>query len=199
MVRVKDGEVGRMVDIAFDLDLLSAQIEVYKLAEDAKTETEAKGFSRSEEAPVFPLAPKVKIRKKRSRRVTKSETRMQSVRAAPPAKDKPKQATFAEAPPPPPGPSGRQPSVTPKDEQTEPVKATSATLVPKDEEGEHPKPNLTPVAVAPVGPSDPGDDDGSMWWVWVVVGVAAAGAAGAGGYFIVTNQDADEGVLTIRW
>lgn len=194
LVRVKDGEVGRLVDIAFDLDLLSAQIEVYKLAEDAQKEVAGGRFSRIEEAPAFPISAKVKLRKRRAPKVATTETRMQSVRAAPLPVEAPAPPTLVgvipePTPPPAPGPTAAAPAV---------VAPPEATVVPKDEMGDTPKPAMTPVVAAPI--QNPDDNDGgSMWWVWVIVGVAAAGAAGAGGYFVFANQSPDEGELTIRW
>jgi tetratricopeptide (TPR) repeat protein len=193
LLATKDGEVGRLVDIAFDLDLLSAQIEVYKLAEDVKKEIAAKKLSRVEEAAVFPVSAKVSLRS-RKRRAPAADTRVTTVAAAPPplASDEPPAIAAAAPPPPPsrtpaavgavtPAPEPKGPSVVPKDEEDDPKTAGALVVAPPIE--------------------DPKDDKdgGGLWWVWVVVGVVAAGAAGAGSYLAISNQSPDEGRLLVRW
>ena len=203
-VSVEDGSVGRLANIAFDLDLLSAQIEVYKLAEDAKTEA-SEGFSRLEEAPVFPLAPKVKLRKRRRRAVASGSSRSQEVVAAPPPVEKPKPPSLQPEPEP---DDRRKPTAVAKDETGEgsPTPVKTGGVVPKDEADEAPKvdpddPATSPTATAiiPKDEDDGDDDDGSLWWVWVVVGVAVAGAGGGVGTYFLLNQQPEEGNLRITW
>lgn len=189
-VRVKDGNVGRLTDIAFDLDMLSAEIEVFKLAEDAKKQASEASFSNPITERPFALAPKYKARARRRRAIIgsgKKETRMSTAVAAP-APIKPPASLYA-ASAPPPAPVDRKPvieapskptilpkdEVKPKDEQP----LASSSLVIKDEIDE--------------------DDEPSTWWIWTLVGVAAAGAAVTGGYFIAKGQSPDEGALTVRW
>lgn len=194
-VRVGSGEVGRFVDIAFDLDMLTAEIEVYKLAESVRSEVSAGAFSKVISEPVFKIAPKKRAKKKRRTvRAGAKETRMPSVRAAPPPLKAPKSlyakveaeperkptvAAASTAKP------VSKPGILPKDEvqASPPPKssasaATTATLIPKDEQD---------------------DDEGGAWWIWVIVGVAAAGAAGAGTYALVSGGGSDKASVSISW
>ncbi len=192
-VKVASGDVGRLVDIAFDLDMLTAEIEVYKLAEAARNEAKASAFTNPITESKFKIAPKKPGRaRRRTVAAGAKETRMPSVRAAPPPLKAPK-SLYADVPPdPPPGPIAKatpapvsKAGVVPKDEmksskaKSAPAAATTTTLVPKDELDD--------------------DDDGGAWWVWVLVGVAAAGAAGAGGYLLVSGGGSDEASLRITW
>ncbi len=181
LVAVKDGGVGRMVDIAFDLDMLSAEIEVYKLAGEVRAQAESRKLTNVITDLPFALAPKFKKRPTRTA-VAGKETKVTTVAAAPPTPDAPAAVAFVEPPPPP--ATGRGPvSVAPppppppsaviKDEAI-----VATTVLPKDEQPE---------------------EEGSMWWIWVVVGVAAAGAIGTGGYFLAQGGGSDEANLRITW
>lgn len=183
-VRVDSGDVGRLVDIAFDLDMLTAEIEVYKLAENARGEAVKKAFTTPITENTFKIAPKKRAApKRRAVAAGGQETRMPSVRAAPPPIDAPK-SLYADAEPER-APAAvatapiSKPGLLPKDEVKTKSAATTATLIPKDELED--------------------DDDDGAWWVWVIVGVAAAGAAGAGGYLLVSNSGSDQGSLRISW
>ncbi len=189
-VRVRSGDVGRLVDIAFDLDMLTAEIEVYKLAEDARNQAKASTFTTPITEATFKVAPdKSTAPKRRTVAAGARETRMPSVRAAPPPLKAPKSLYADAEPAPPPGPIAKaaapvsKPGVVPKDEmkstKAAAAAATTATLIPKDEMED--------------------DDDDGAWWIWVIVGVAAAGAAGAGGYFLVSSGSSDEASLRISW
>jgi hypothetical protein len=59
-VRVTDGAVGRLADIAFDLDMLSAEIEVYRLAADAKKQATSGKLERIVIGDRFSIAPDFK-------------------------------------------------------------------------------------------------------------------------------------------
>lgn len=188
-VRVKDGTVGRLTNIAFDLDMLSAEIEVFKLAEDAKKQATEASFSDQVGERPFALAPKYKTRARRRRAIVgsgKKETRMSTAVAAP-APIKPPASLYAASAPPPP-PDERKPVIE------APAKPT---ILPKDEV----KPKEDPLASSSLVIKDEIEEDGepSTWWIWTLVGVAAAGAAVTGGYFIAKGQSPDEGALTVRW
>ncbi len=182
LVDVKSGKVGRLVDVAFDLDMLSAQIEVFKLAEDAGIQ--AKGsFSRPEERLVFAMAPQVRLKKK-SKSSSASDAKVATVAAAPPPIDKPQTPTVAERSAVASGPIG-------------PVKAPKSGVVPKDEADSVKKtrPDLT----ASVIPKDEDEEsEGSSWWLWALAGVAVVGA-GVGVGIALGSGTSDEGSLGIRW
>jgi tetratricopeptide (TPR) repeat protein len=189
-VRVKDGSVGRLVDIAFDLDMLSAEIEVYKLAEDAKKEASAGSFANPVSEKTFALAPKFKPRATRQVVAGAKETKMTVVAAAP-QPIKPPASLYAENVAPPPPSSDRKPTAA----APPPPKATA---LPKDEVAPKEEPKV--VASTIVIEDEQEGGGGSNWWIWALVGVAAAGAVAAGGYFIVQGtQSPDEGSLTVRW
>jgi tetratricopeptide (TPR) repeat protein len=198
LVSVSDGTVGRLVDIAFDLDMLSAQIEVYKVAEDAKKTVAARKFERPENGSEFALAPKVNLAQpKKTSRGPGGETRLLTVVAAPPPTAAPTKLAEAAVPAP-------EPAVV----KPEPTKAGH---VPKDEEGEGGPPSVAVTASGPpkglassntaVVPRDEREDkdSGSNTWLWVLVGVVAVGAASAGGYFLLNNKPSNEGNLRIQW
>lgn len=186
LVSVGDGSVRRAQDIAFDLDMLSAQIEVFNLVADLK-----KQVGGSPSAPVtdvpFKLAPKLDLKPKKKAVVAAKEAKVQTVVAAPAPIEMPKEApVVAEGGRAPMGGGDKKdgavvkptPSVQPKDE-SKPGPALVTTVVPRDGGGD--------------------DDEGSSWWIWVVAGVVAAGAAGAGSYFLIAGSSSDEGTLRIRW
>lgn len=202
-VAVGSGKVGRVTDIAFDLDMLSAEIEVFKLVEDAKNQAEAGALSQPEAESPFVLAPKLRAPRagRTIARPGQPETKLTTVAAAP-APIKQPESVYAEGEAAEPaaggvvvakaGDGGRRPA----------TKAPS--LVPKDEVGQvgsagaPPPPPLTTVGT--VIPKDEQEDEGgSLWWVWVVAGVAVAGAATAGGILLANNGSSDQGNLTIRW
>src|SRR5262245_52619237 len=84
-VEVKDGSVGRLVDVAFDLDMLSAEIDVFKLAEDAKKQ--ATGLTNVASEDRFAIAPQFKVKASSSGRgpaKNQEETKVAQIVAAPP-------------------------------------------------------------------------------------------------------------------
>lgn len=217
-IAVKDGSVGRLADIAFDLDMLSAEIEVYKLAEDAKKQANG-GLSNATNEDRFVVAPQFKVKAANAGRApSKEETKVAQVIAAPPTPPPPQQASFDEAAVAEAGEKkGRGPLAAAggggsggsggSDEEVEERPAPKPAALPKDEISEE-KPaslaiassasnrNVTATSVVPKDEED--DGESSTWWIWVVVGVAAAGAA-TGGYFVATSGSADEGNLRISW
>ncbi len=194
-VRVKDGKVGRLLDVAFDLDMLSAEIEVFKLAEDAKKQTEGE-LTRAVTEPTFALAPDFKSGGASSKRVLAgtSETRMSSAVAAP-APIKPPESLYAAAPP--------EPLATADAKSPTPAAPPpKAQVLPKDEIAAAPRSDSGgPVTAANLVIDDEKGDDkgGSKWWIWALVGVAAAGAVAASGYAIYASQGSNEGSLQVRW
>jgi hypothetical protein len=203
-VAVKDGSIGRLADIAFDLDMLSAEIEVYKLAEDAKKQASS-SFTTPSNDERFAIAPQFKVKASSGRAKPAEETKVAQVIAAPATPAPPAQPTFdegslAEAKP----NKGRAPvggndgAVVAEKEAVKPA----PEVLPKDELDDRPRPAATNAAlvVTSVEPKDE-DEDGeeSSWWIWAIVGVAAAGAATAGGYFVATSGSPDEADLRVRW
>lgn len=196
LYEVASGRMGRVKDVAFDLDLLSAEIEVFNLAADVQTQTKAGELTAPETGDGWIPAPDFKrIRRRR----TDGEARMSLVEAAPAPGAKPR-SLYARAPA-----SGASAGravaprrqLVPKDEVGDPVLEVPAPVaaepvarvVPKDE---------APVAGISRGRDD--EDEGSdLWWVWVLVGVAAAGAAGAATVAAVGDQKPEQGSLQIRW
>lgn len=190
LVEVKSGKVGRLVDVAFDLDMLSAQIEVFKLAEDAGAQ--AKGsFSRPEEKLVFAVAPQLRLKKKSRSTPAAAKAKVTTVAAAPPPIDKPQAPTVAE----------RAAVASAGGGGSGPVKPPRAGVVPKDEEDSgkkaRPRPELTSSAVVP---KDEDEDEGGgvAWWIWALAGVAVVGG-GLGVGLALGSGSSDEGSLGIRW
>lgn len=214
-VAVADGTMGRLVDIAFDLDMLSAEIEVYKLAEDARAQATSGRLTRVAEGDRIALATQLKSGGAGRTVKPQDETRLTTAVAAPPPPPPPEVPAFdagavaasagggKKAPL---ATSGRAPLEGEGGGEASAGEEAGATaapaLVPKDElSGSSSKAGASPLlATAAVGKEDPEEDtDPSTWWIWVLVGVAAAGAAGAGGYLIVSGQSPEEGSLRITW
>ena len=178
--------MGRLVDVAFDLDMLSAEIEVYKLAEDAKKQAIAASFSRPVSGTTFAIASGFKQKVRRRRPVAGAkETRMSTVLAAPPAVKPPASLYAATQAPPskPEKPKRQPPKILPKDEvapKAGPAVATTTSLGIKDDDDK---------------------DEGVKWWVWALVGVAGAAAVAGGSYGVYrgVSGSGDEGALTVRW
>jgi hypothetical protein len=217
-VSVKEGTIGRLVDVAFDLDMLSAEIEVYKLAEDAKKQ--AGGLTTAVNDDRFAIAPQFKSKTSSGGRGPAKqgeETKVAQVVAAPPTPPPPQQASFdeavaeggekksggrgpltaqgggsAEAEDAPKAPE-KAPAPLPKDEIDEEKPALAAAQITPATSNR----NITSTTVTPEDEEETGEP--STWWIWVIVGVAAAGAAGAGGYFVANSGSADEGNLRISW
>jgi hypothetical protein len=203
-VAVTTGKVGRITDIAFDLDMLSAEIEVFKLVDDAKNQAQAGALARPEDESPFVLAPKLRAPRagRTIARPGEPETKLSTVAAAPPPIQQP-ESVYAEGAGTEPaaggvvatagGDGGRRPA----------TKAPS--LVPKDEVGSAPvsegapPPPLTSVGAVIPKDEKTDDDEGSLWWVWVIAGVAVAGAATAGGILLANGGSSDQGSLTISW
>lgn len=100
-VAVKTGEVGRLLDVAFDLDMLSAEIEVYKLAEDARNQALSGRLTRIAEGDKLAIAPGFKGKAGGDRKSTKTgekETKVAMVLAAPPAPAAPEVPVISDAP-----------------------------------------------------------------------------------------------------
>lgn len=197
---VKDGSVGRLVEIAFDLDMLSAEIEVYKLAEDARNQAIAMKLSTVDPERPFMLAPKMK--KKAGKRVAaagQKETKLSTVVAAP-AAQKPPESVYATAS------EDKAPVATKKDDGSVVKAPPPPNLLPKDEVVEQKRSDgaggsaATSFASTGLQPKDDDSGEGeSTWWIWVVVGVAVAGAAAGGGYLIASSGSPTEGNLTVSW
>lgn len=198
---VKDGSVGRLVEIAFDLDMLSAEIEVYKLAEDARNQAIAMKLTTVDPERPFLLAPKMK-KKAAGKKVAQAggkETKLSTVVAAP-AAQKPPESVYATAS------DDKAPAVAKKDDGAVVKAPPPPTLLPKDEVSEAKKADAggggssSAFASTSVVPKDEETDDGgSDWWIWVVVGVAVAGAAAGGGILLASSGSPTEGNLTVSW
>lgn len=196
-VDVRGVRIGRLTEIAFDLDMLSAEIEVFKLVDDAKTQATAGTLSDVDDASPFVLARKLKApRRRRVATRGAKETRLTTVAAAPPPVAPPSAPKM------------------PMAENTRPIAKASGpmikrpvdkkpTLIPKDEVDTSPRTTSSPnlVATQTLVPKDEQEDDegGGMWWLWIVAGVAAAGAATAGGIMLAGGGNSDQGNLTINW
>lgn len=184
-VSVKTGEVGRLVNVAFDLDLLSAEIEVFKLAEDAKKQSDGLANIISEKR--FKIAPKYRSRaRRRVARAGGRETRVATVQAAPPPTKPPKSLYATNAAPVAKVSKARKPA------------SKRPSLVIKDEIGGSSKKRTAVTQVTTDNPG--GEKESSTWWIWLIVGVAAAGAAAGGTYAAVNNAgNSSNGSLQISW
>lgn len=195
LISVADGSAGRAAEIAFDLDMLSAQIEVFKLAEDVKGQVKSGKLSQPVSEASLVLAPKIDLRPAKKKVVASRETKVGTYVAAPPAIPAPKEITIAAVP------EGRAPVASPAGAAiAASVVKPAPTAVPKDEEGAVSNAALIgpTTAVIPADELDE-DDEGQAWWVWVLLGVAVAGGAGAGGYLLLSNSSPSEGTLRIQW
>jgi hypothetical protein len=194
-VRVKDGAVGRLLDVAFDLDMLSAEIEVFKLVEDAKKQT-AGELSRAITEPTFAIAPDLKAAPaKREVLAGKGETKMSTAIAAP-APVKPPDSLYAAAPPDAPAAEEKRPAAVapPPKPQVLPKDEIAAAHVEKKSDGGP----VTSASLVIEEDDDAGKGPGN-WWIWVLVGVAAAGAVAGGSYAIYASQSGDDATLQVRW
>jgi hypothetical protein len=208
LIAVSDPSAGRASEIAFDLDMLSAQIEVFKLAEDVKHQVKASKLTTPVNDPVFALAPKLDLHAPKKKAVAQAkETKVETVIAAPPPIPEPKDMVAG---------AGGEPLAA---AAAAPVAAaaagsvvrSAASVMPKDEVAVASSPSAassgsragTASMVAPttsVVPIDEaGDDEASPWWLWVLIGVAVAGGAGAGGYLLLSGGSPSEGTLRIHW
>lgn len=170
--------VGRLTDISFDLDLLSAEIEVYKLAESFATETQ--GLSR----PVDYAKGRFGIAQDVPRRIAVARPRatIPDVIAAPPRlrPEIPKVPEMLAV-----GPLG---SGSPA-HASAPPEARPQTLR-----------NLaTDLSMSEDDKAGGSEADETKWWLWAIVGVAAAGAAVGGGYLLLAHGGEDEGNLRVSW
>ncbi|MFO0725011.1 MAG: PEGA domain-containing protein [Myxococcota bacterium] len=198
ILAVSDGSVGRLVPIAFDLDMLSAQIEVFKLADDAKKQISG-GKPASVVADVpFVIGPKIDLKTKKKAVVAAKEARVENVVAAPPPINPPKEPTIAAAPV---GAGGAAAG----GQKGGAVVMPASAVVPKDEIGKTTAAGgggaagMAPTAsVVPIDENDDGKG-GSTWWIWLLVGVAVAGAAAGGTAFAVSQSGGNQGDLRIRW
>ena len=187
LLDAKSGRVGRLTDIAFDLDMLTAEIEVFKLAEDLRKQIESGVLATPIEGGRVTIAADFRVKP-----VTASSA-VRTVAAAPPAPaamPMPKPVARRAPPPPPKAAAARTPS-------GRTVVTTGSTLIPKDELEDNDDDRIKPVSLAQR--IDDKDDDGDLTWLWITLGVVAAGAAGTGAYFLATSGSPDEGSLNIRW
>lgn len=202
LVNVADGSVGRAVDVAFDLDMLSAQIEVYKLAEDLKKQVLGGKLNAPIAEQPFVLAPKIDVRQKVKKVESGREVRVGTAAAAPGPIAAPKDPEVERTPVAAAGTASPKNGgvVKPADGAAKPV---GSTIIPKDELTSS-KPSggaaVTGGATTVAVPKDEqGDEGGSSWWIWALVGVAVAGGAAAGGVLLFGNQGADDTVVKITW
>lgn len=192
LVVVADGSIHRAQDIAFDLDMLSAQIEVFNLVADVKKQTGGTLSAAVTDTP-FKLAPKLDLKTRKRAVAAAKEAKVQTVVAAPAAIDMPKEPAVAAA-----GEGGRAPmggNGSARKDDGSPVVKPAPSVMPKDEK----RANAALTTVVPRDEIRDDDDDGSNWWIWVIAGVVAAGAAGAGSYFLIAGSSSDEGTLRIKW
>jgi len=191
LISVSDGSIGRAQDIAFDLDMLSAQIEVFNLVADLKKQVLSNKLTNPSADMPFKIAPKLDLKPKKKAVVAAKEAKVATVIGAPAPIEMPKEAAVvAEG-----GDKGRGPIGKGGEGATataEPPKGPS--VVPKDEG----KPALVASAVVPRD-ERPDEDEGVAWWVWALAGVVVAGGAAAGGVLILTNSSSDQGNLRITW
>jgi GTP-binding protein len=209
IVNVQSGDVGRLTNIAFDLDLLTAQIEVYKLADDVREQTQGEEpLLKIISATKFRLAPKLNLTVSKSRRAIAAgaaASRVRTVVAAPKAKRAP--TSSPNVPPPPPtqlssreeDSGGRAPLASkPKKSEADIYDSDGSSdvnaskgrgLVPKDESEEDAivtsrvsTPDNEDKPFLPRKDSlafDRDEDPGQSMW-WIWVAVGVA-VAGAGG------------------
>ncbi|MBI4817350.1 MAG: PEGA domain-containing protein [Deltaproteobacteria bacterium] len=185
------GEAGRVIDIAFDLDMLTAQIEVFKLVEDVKKQA-TDGKLAKPAGTSFALAAQLKV-KKQTRVASEGSARVQSVKAAPAPIEPPKAATIDEQKE---DPNKRGPMVA---AGTKAAPKDDPGLAIKDEDGPKTVPPSIKATTHELEPKDDEDDGDSGWILWLALGVAAAGAAGAGTYFLASQGSSDQATLQIRW
>jgi len=205
LLTVKDGAVGRAQPVSFDLDFLTAQLEVFKLVSDVKGQAEAGKLSAPVAERPFAVAPEHQKKPKKRTLVAKGrEARITTVTAAPaPIKAPPSlQAEGGERAPLASG-GGSGEGKRPLAGEPGAVQRPAPSLVPKDELAPAaPKPGAPPAfASSGVVPKDELGAEGepSTWWIWAILGVVAAGAVGTGGYLVATSGGADEGNLRISW
>lgn len=171
----RSGVIGRARNVAVDLDLLSMEIEVFKLAEDAHAQVLAGAIRAPASSPAWVPAPD--FRGARPFQRESSPPGLTVAQAAPPPIPEPG-SIYAKAPV-----RARDPVVA----RTEaPTPVGDPVILPSLEGSaalERPK----------------SKDNGDLWWVWVIVGVAAAGAAGAATYALVSGDGSDEATLKVRW
>lgn len=195
---VSDGSVGRLQEIAFDLDMLSAQIEVFKLADDAKKACAAGKPSTLVTDVPYLLAPKLDLKPKKKAVVAGKEARIESVIAAPPPIAQPKEPSVAAV-----GAGGGAGAAGAGAGKGAAVVMPASAVVPKDEIGKTTASAGAGSALAPAGSVVPideaGNEGGSSWWIWLLVGVAVAGAAAGGTALAVSQSGGGEGNLKIRW
>jgi len=103
LVNVQSGEVGRITSVAFDLDLLTAQIEVYKLADDIRQQTAGEDpLTKIISAATFRLDPKLNLTASKSRRAIATGAARASTRTVSAAPKEIRAPVPKAAPPPPP-------------------------------------------------------------------------------------------------
>jgi hypothetical protein len=222
-VSVKDGAVGRLVDIAFDLDMLSAEIEVYKLAEDARNQASQGKLNNIVKDDRFAIALGLKGQKSGGERKPSKqseETKMAMVVAAPPAPPPPEAPTISDAAiaaenkvpkgRAPGGSGGRAPVASNEGASSKAAPIKAAPAIPKDEMKESkPLPAATEsssggggeavTATAVIPKDEGGDSSPPTWWIWVLGGAAVVGAAVVGSYFVLNGRSPSEGNLKVNW
>ncbi|MEO1228407.1 MAG: PEGA domain-containing protein [Myxococcota bacterium] len=182
LVHAPTGEVGELANLAFDLDFLSAEIEVYKLAADLQKQIAAGKLAAPVSDGAWRAAPEVAEPRR-------DPTGPRRFRAAPPApfvRNKPLAAA----------PRVETEPAAPKElPRPEPFPEVTSPPRPAAEDLTQTAPPNEPPSAQATTESEGGD----LWWVWVLVGVAAVGAAGAATAVVVSEQDAEQGSLRIRW
>jgi hypothetical protein len=177
--------------------MLSAQIEVYKLAEDLKKQVLGGKVNAPNPDQPFVLAPKIDVRQKVKKVDSGREVRVGTAAAAPgpiaaPKEPEVERGAVAASP--------KNGGVVKPAEVA--VKPAGSTVIPKDELTTT-KPSGGAVAggatTVTVPKDEQADDGGSSWWIWALVGVAVAGGAAAGGILLFGNQGADDTVVRITW
>lgn len=182
VIEVATGRVGRLVGMDFDLDMLTAEIEVFKLAKDIRNQFGSAGLTQPVEAdPSIVVAPEYQGRS--PRRASKASLAMTTVRAAPRPTQRPgsiyatRMPTTPDRQPPPPPRRSTETALIPNDE-IDPSPLTGGQLVQADEAAE---------------------EEGDLLWLWISLGIVAAAAAGTGVYFLASDGSPDEGTLNIQW
>lgn len=194
LVHVATGELGQVTEVEFDLDFLSAEIEVYKLAADVQEQLRAGALRAPVREESWIPVPKLLER----RRVA-GKPRV-FVAAPPPPFVRAKPLAVAPRAKPAPSVEVEPERLPPPAEAPLPTETTLRNPPLPEDRVPEPEPE-NPVAGVTAAPpaNEVSESDGDLWWVWVLVGVAAVGAAGAATAVVVSDQNAEEGSLRIRW
>ncbi|MEL7369909.1 MAG: PEGA domain-containing protein [Myxococcota bacterium] len=171
LIEAKDGaQARRLTPIAFDLDMLTAEVEVFKLARDLGQVVAGARRAAPIESERFAIA----LDYAPPRPPVVADAKPRQVTAAPALPDA-KDASFNVA--------------------QKPVVKQGATLIPKDEIA----PSVVPPTTEAAKAKETDDDRSNLTWLWITLGVLAAAGAGAGAFVLARDGSADEGTLNIRW